>query len=275
MGALLYSTENRGVSYTTILYNIEDGVATITFNRPDKYNAFNDEQILETTRAFKDAGRDSAVRAIVLTGAGKAFCAGQDLGDVQERNVTFLEHLRDNYNPLILQMRKIEKPIIGALNGAAAGAGLSVALACDLRIISMKATLVFASFSRVGLIPDNGITYYLPRLVGPAKAFELLILADAQNRIGAEQAVAMGLCTKAVEPDVFMDEVQATARQLAALPTKALGLTKRMLNASWDSTLEEMLDMEAQLQEAASRTEDYQEGLQAFLEKRPPQFKGR
>lgn len=262
------------MQYQTILVDITEGVATITFNRPDKYNAFNDTQIVETTKALKDASRDPTVRAVVLTGAGKAFCAGQDLGNVGERSISFIEHVREKYNPLVNQMRTLEKPIIGAINGAAAGAGLSIALACDLRIISTKATLVFAAFSRIGLVPDNGMSYYLPRLVGHAKAFELLILADAQNRISAEQAVALNLCTQAVEPEQFTEVVRQTALKLANLPTRAIGMTKRMLNLSWDSSLAEMLDVEAQMQEAASRTADAQEGVMAFLEKRDPNFTG-
>ncbi|MCB9437628.1 MAG: enoyl-CoA hydratase/isomerase family protein [Anaerolineales bacterium] len=262
------------MQYQTLLVDITEGVATITFNRPDKYNAFNDTQIIETTKAFKDASRDPQVRAIVLTGAGKAFCSGQDLSDVGERSITFLEHLREKYNPLVMQMRTLEKPIIAAINGAAAGAGLSIALACDLRVISTKATLVFAAFSRIGLVPDNGLTYYLPRLVGHAKAFELMTLADAQNRITAEQSVALNLCTQAVEPDQLMEVVREMAVKLAKLPTRAIGMTKRMLNQSWDSNLAEMLDLEAQMQEAASRTADAQEGVMAFLEKREPHFTG-
>ncbi len=262
------------MSYETILYDVTDGVATITFNRPDRYNAFTDTQIVETTSAFKDARRDSAVRAIMLTGAGKAFCSGQDLGDVGDRKVTFLQHLREKYNPLILRMRELEKPILGAINGVAAGAGLSIALACDLRVISTKASLVFASFARIGLVPDNGLTYFLPRLVGHTKALELILFADAQNRVNAEAAVKLGLCTTAAEPDTFMEESRTLAVKLAQMPTLAVGMTKRMLNASWDKSLAEMLDMEAQLQEAASRTADAQEGVMAFIEKREPNFSG-
>lgn len=262
------------MSYETILFDVEDNVATITFNRADKYNAFNDTQITETTKAFKSAARDPEIRAVLLTGAGKAFCSGQDLASVGDRDMTFLEHVRDKYNPMILAIRGLEKPVIGGINGVAAGAGTSVALSCDLRIVSTKASFIFAAFSRIGLVPDNGMSYSLPRLVGVAKAMQLILLADAQNRISAEQSVDLGLCVKAVEPEQFMDEARALAVKLAKLPTRAIGLTKRMLNASWDSSLEQMLDMEAQLQEAASRTHDAQEGVMAFLEKRDPQFTG-
>lgn len=263
------------MEHQTIRYKIDENVATLTFNRPDRYNAFNKMQINETTSALKHAARDADVRAIVITGAGKAFCAGQDLSEVIEDDVAFLQRIRDLYNPMIMQIRHIEKPIIAAINGAVAGAGLGVALACDLRVISTQATLVFAAFSRIGLVPDNGLTYFLPRLLGHTKALELLLLADAQNRITAEQAVAMGLCTKVVEVEIFEAEVQSFASQLAKLPTRAIGMTKRLLNASWDKPLSEILDMEAQLQEAVSHTADAQEGIQAFLEKREPTFTGR
>lgn len=260
--------------YETILYEIADGVATITFNRPDKYNAFNDTQIVETTAAFRQASKDSAVRAVVLTGSGKAFCSGQDLGNVGERELSFLEHVREKYNPMILQMRSLEKPIIGAINGVAAGAGMSVALACDLRVASSQSSFIFAAFSRIGLVPDNGMTYFLPRLLGPAKAYELMVLADAKNRLSPSEALALGLCTKVIEAEQFAEGVHDFAKDLAKLPTRALGLTKRMINAAWDNTLAQALDLEAQLQEAASRTADAKEGVLAFLEKREANFTG-
>ncbi len=265
------------MSYETLFYEGNgDGGATITFNRPDKYNAFTDEMILETTHAFKSASRDSEVRAIILTGSGKAFCAGQDLADVEEReNMTFLEHVRSRYNPMLTQMRTIEKPVIGVINGVAAGAGASVALATDLRVMSTKASFVLAAFANIGLVPDNGLTYTLPRLVGMSKALELIWLADRNNRVTAEQALELNLATAVAEPDDLIDTALELATKLAKMPTRALGLTKRMLNMSWDSTLGEMLDMEAQLQQAASETEDAREGIVAFLEKREPEFKGR
>lgn len=265
------------MSYETILYDVNaDGVATITFNRADKYNAFTDEMILEVTHAFKTANRDQAVRAVILTGAGKAFCSGQDLGDVEEReDMTFLEHVRTRYNPMLTQIRTIEKPVIGAINGVAAGAGSSVALATDLRVMSTKASFVLAAFANIGLVPDNGLTYTLPRLVGMSKALELIWLADRNNRVTAEQALELNLVTAIAEPDDFMATTLELATKLAQMPTRALGLSKRMLNMSWDSSLADMLDMEAQLQQAASQTEDAQEGILAFLEKREPVFKGR
>lgn len=262
------------MDYQQIMYDVRDNVAVLTLNRPDKYNAFTDAMIGEITDAFKKAGRDPAVRAILLTGAGRGFCAGQDLGDVGGRDVSFEKHLRHRYNPMILRIRRTEKPVIGAINGAAAGAGMSLALATDLRVMSDKASLIFAAFARVGLVPDNGASYFLPRLVGPSKALELFLLADAQQRVSPEEALRLNLVTAVYEAESFMDSAMELATRLAAMPTKALGLTKRMLNITFDYSLEEMLDIEAQLQEAASRTDDHQEGLTAFLEKRSPAFTG-
>ena len=263
-------------SYETILYELNGGVATITLNRPDKYNAFTDTMIGDVTHAIKSAGRDGEVRVVVVTGAGKGFCAGQDLADVEERgDITFLEHVREKYNPMILAMRGLEKPIIGAINGAAAGAGMSLALATDIRVMSSKASLIFASFAGIGLVPDNGASYFLPRIVGSAKALELLMLSDRSNRISAEQALSLNLVSYIAEPENFDGVVHDVAGKLATMPTRALGMTKRMINMTWDNSLEEQLDIEAQLQEAASRTEDHHEGIQAFLDKREPQFTGK
>lgn len=265
------------MTYKTLLYDVNaDGVATVTFNRADKYNAFTDEMILEMTHAFKSASRDKAVRAIILTALGKAFCAGQDLADVEERDdISMIEHVRTRYNPMLTQIRTIEKPVIGAINGVAAGAGASVALATDLRVMSTKASFVLAAFANIGLVPDNGLTYTLPRLVGMSKAIELIWLADRHNRVTAEQALELNMVTAVAEPDDLMNSTLELATKLAKMPTRALGMTKRMLNASWDSSLADMLDMEAQLQQAAGQTEDFHEGILAFLEKRDPEFKGR
>jgi 2-(1,2-epoxy-1,2-dihydrophenyl)acetyl-CoA isomerase len=263
------------MAYETILYTVTDGVATITLNRPDKYNAFTKQMILEATDAFKQAGRDAQARAVVLTGAGKAFCSGQDLGDAAGMQINFLEHVRQTYNPMISTMRALEKPILGVINGVAAGAGVGVALACDLRIVSDRASFVFAAFIGIGLVPDSGLNYSLPRLVGPAKAFELVMLADAKNRVNAQQAYDLGLCVAVVEHDKLADEAQALAARLAKMPTRGIALTKRLMNETWDHLLTEMLDLEAQLQHAASQTQDAQEGVLAFLEKRDPNFTGR
>jgi 2-(1,2-epoxy-1,2-dihydrophenyl)acetyl-CoA isomerase len=264
------------MSYETILYDLNDGVATITLNRPDKYNAFTDTMISEVKKAIKTAGRDDEVRAVVITGAGRGFCAGQDLADVGDRgDIAFLDHLRDKYNPMILALSRLEKPIVGAINGAAAGAGMSLALATDIRVMSTKASLIFASFAAIGLVPDNGASYFLPRIVGSAKALELFMLGDRTNRVSAEQALDLNLVSHIAEPDDFSEKVNEVAGRLASLPTRALGLTKRMVNVAWDNSLEQQLEIEAQLQEAASRTADHEEGIQAFLEKRDPQFTGK
>jgi 2-(1,2-epoxy-1,2-dihydrophenyl)acetyl-CoA isomerase len=263
--------------YENILYSVQDSVATIILNRPDKYNAFTVNMIKEITHAFKAAGRDEQVRAILLTGTGKAFAAGQDIGAMvgEDSGKSFKEHIRTSYNPMIMTMRSLEKPIIGAINGVAAGAGLSTALACDIRLASSNASFVFAAFVNLGLVPDSGLTYFLPRVVGPAKAFELITLASGDNRVTAEQSVELGLCRAVVEPEKLMAEANALAAQFASMATRAVGMTKRMLNASWHHSLEEMLEMEAQVQQGAVGTEDVREGIAAFLEKRQPSFSGK
>jgi len=261
--------------YQTILYEVTSGVATITLNRPEVLNAFNDQMIAETTAALKAAERDEAVRCLILTGAGRAFSSGQDLDDVKARRSDpsapgIGEHLRRGYNPLILKMRTLEKPILGAINGVAAGAGCSVALACDLRICSDKASFIEV-FINIGLIPDSGSTWFLPRLVGMARAFEM---AATAQRVQADEALAMGLVNRVVPAAELMPAVRELALKLAQAPTRAIGLTKRALNRAWTTSLEEALEHEAFLQETAGRTHDHEEGVTAFLEKRTPQFTG-
>lgn len=258
--------------YQTILVNTEDHITTITLDRPDKYNAITITMLKELAKAFKAADRDDDVRGIVLTGSGKAFCSGQDLDDASPHELSFMHHLRTYYSPLITHMRRLEKPIIGAINGVVAGAGLGLALACDLRIMSSKASIVFAAFSRIALIPDAGITYHLPRLLGTAKAYELLLLADGQNRMSADEALNWSLCSRVFDAETFATDTQVFAVRLASLSAHANGLTKRVLNHSWDNTLPEQLDLEAQIQEVAGRHPDVAEGVQAFLEKRPADF---
>lgn len=259
-------------AYDHLLYDVQDHIATITFNRPDRYNALNVTMLQEIAHALSTAGRDHDVYVIAMTGEGKAFCAGQDLSDTNTAQLSFVHHLRTHYSPLITKMRRMEKPIVGAINGVAAGAGLGLALACDLRMMASTATLVFASFSRIALIPDAGLTYFLPRLLGTAKAYELVLLGDSQNRMPAAEAQQWGLTTRVADTEPFSDAVAAFCAEIAALSVHANGLTKRILNASWDNTLEAQLDMEAQVQEAAGRHPDLQEGIMAFLEKRPPNF---
>ncbi len=260
------------MSFETILYDIVDGVATITFNRPSVLNAFNDQMIYETTTAFQQTGRDKAVRCVVLTGNGRGFSSGQDLADVKDRQDDFslADHLRQGYHRLIKQMVMLEKPIIGAINGIAAGAGCGIALATDIRIASDKASFMLA-FSRVGLVPDSGINWILPRMIGYARAYELAITAE---KIPATQALEWGMVNRVVPANQLGETVAAWTQSLASGATLAYGLAKRGMNNAWGMSLAEALTYEAHLQEVAGRSHDYQEGVEAFLEKRPPQFKG-
>ncbi len=260
----------------TILTDLADGVATITLNRPDKLNAFTDEMLGALDAALKAAARDDAVRCVVITGAGRGFTAGQDLAAVREREaaggaMSFREHLERTYNRVIRAIRTMEKPVIGAVNGVAAGAGASLALACDLRVASDKASFI-QSFIGVGLVPDSGSTWFLPHMVGFPRAFELAITAE---RLSAADALTLGIVNRVVPTDDFEGEVRAYARTLAAAPTRAIGLTKRAMNRALTSTLDEALDYEAQLQEIAGRSADHKEGVAAFLDKRAPTFTGR
>ncbi len=261
------------MTYETILHDVTDGVATITLNRPSKLNAFNDSMIAETTDALKAAGRDAAVRCVVITGAGRGFSSGQDLSDFQERgeSVSIGEHLRHGYHRLIRQMVALEKPIIGAINGIAAGAGCGVALAADIRLAADDASFMLA-FSRIGLIPDSGVNWLLPRLVGYARAYEMAITAD---RVPAAQALEWGLVNRVVPAAQLPEITAAWARRLADGPTLAYGFTKRAMSRGWDMTLNEALEYEAYLQEVAGRSADNREGITAFLEKREARFTGR
>lgn len=261
------------MTFETILFEVEDGIATITLNRPDSLNAFNSQMIAESADAFKQCGRDEGVRCVVITGAGKGFSSGQDLKEVQGRGDEFslAEHLRGGYNRLIQRMTTLEKPIIGSINGVAAGAGCGVALACDIRIASDRASFMQV-FSKVGLIPDSGSTWLLPRLIGYARAYEMAITAD---RVSAEKALAWGLVNEVTPADQLGEITKAWALKLAQGPTKAFGLTKRAMMRAWQTSLPEALEYEAMLQAAASQTDDNKEGVTAFLEKRSPQFTGR
>jgi len=257
--------------YETLLYSVSDGTGTITMNRPDVYNALNEVMKKELNDVFKEAERDPAIRCIVLRGSGeKAFCSGQDLKEHQGKKRSLKESLLKSYNPLIKKMRSIEKPVIGMINGVAAGAGLSIALACDMRIMADTAKLIEV-FVRIALVPDSGSHWFLPRLVGMARAFEYSALG---GDITASEAERVGLVNKIVPSAHLEQETMELAARLAKAPTKTIGLIKRTLNRSLASDLDALLEYEATIQEIASQSEDHKEGIAAFLEKRPAQFKG-
>jgi 2-(1,2-epoxy-1,2-dihydrophenyl)acetyl-CoA isomerase len=259
------------MTYTFLSLDVHHGVATITLNRPEVFNALNDEITFELQDALKAIGKDDTIRVVVLTGAGKAFCAGQDLKSAagQEKR-SFMESLHKRYNPIIRAMRNLPKPIIAKVNGVAAGAGCSLALACDIIVASEDASLIEV-FINIGLVPDSGSSYFLPRLVGMAKAFEWAAMG---TKIKAVEAAQYGLINRAVPADQLDKTVEDYVRYFANAPTKSIGLIKKMLAKSATASLEEMLDYEAYCQEIAGSTNDYKEGVKAFLEKRRPDFKG-
>ncbi len=255
----------------SLRYEVADAIATLTLNRPEARNALDAALKRELLAAIRAAGRDREVRVLVLTGSGAAFCAGQDLREASGPDAPPLSAvLRETYNPLILAMRRLDKPIVGAVNGVAAGAGLALALACDLRIAADSATFVLA-FGRVGLVPDSGSTWFLPRLVGPARAAELALMGDPLTAADAER---WGLVNRVVPADELAEASRAIAARLAAGAPRAMALTKRALNRSLEAGLEAQLEDEAALQGIAGRTADHREGVAAFLEKRPPRFTG-
>jgi 2-(1,2-epoxy-1,2-dihydrophenyl)acetyl-CoA isomerase len=267
-----FETNSFPMDFQFIQFESMDGVATITLNRPDVYNALNDGITFELQDALKLAAKDDAIRVVVITGAGKAFCSGQDLKAAagQEKR-SFLESLHKRYNPIIRALREIPKPVVGRLNGVAAGAGCSLALACDMIIASEEATLIEV-FINIGLVPDSGSSYFLPRLTGMAKAFELCAMG---SRIKAAEALQLGLVNKVVPADQLDTAVKEVTDYFSKAPTKAIGLIKKMLNKSTTATLDEMLEYEAWCQEIAGNSIDYKEGVSAFLEKRKPAFTGK
>lgn len=257
---------------SSILLKIENKIAFITLNRPDVFNSFNREMAFLLQETLDNCADDDDVRAIVLTGNGKAFCAGQDLKEVTdpELNPGFRKILEEHYNPIIQKIRTIEKPIVAAVNGVAAGAGANIVLACDIVVAAENASFIQA-FSKIGLIPDSAGTFFLPRLIGFQKASSLMMLGD---KVSATEALQMGMIYKMYSSGIFEEEVSALATTLANMPTKALGLTKRLLNQSLTNNLEQQLALESDLQIEASSSNDYNEGVTAFVEKRKPEFKG-
>jgi 2-(1,2-epoxy-1,2-dihydrophenyl)acetyl-CoA isomerase len=259
------------MTYNCLLFEKKDNVTTITLNRPDVFNAFNDEQSYELQDALKQAKKDPETRVVVLTGAGKAFCSGQDLKAIAgAEKRSFIDSLHKRYNPIIREMRNMPKPIICKLNGVAAGAGCSLALASDFIIASEQASLIEV-FINVGLVLDSGSSFFLPRLVGSARAFELSTMG---SKVTAKQALEWGMINRCVPAEQLDEETVKIVEYYANAPTKAIGLMKKMLNKSFNSDLETMLEYEAYCQEIAGSSYDNKEGVAAFNEKRKPQFKG-
>ncbi len=257
--------------FQQLLYQVQDGVCTISLNRPEVFNALNVKLTHELHEAFAQATDDETVRVVVVTGSGDAFCSGADLKEAAQGIASYSSEVRNRYNPIILAMRNMPKPIIGRINGVAAGAGCSLALACDILVASEESYLSEA-FVGIGLVMDSGSSYFLPRLVSAAKAFEL---ATTGAKIPAKEALELGMVNKVV-PKAELDEaVNQYAAYYRHAPTVAVGLMKKMLNQSLQSSLQEMLEMEAQLQDAAGASRDHREGVMAFLEKRKPLFQGK
>ncbi len=262
------------MDYDFIRYVADQGVATITLSRPDVLNSFNRRMAQEAQQALARARDDASVRALLLTGNGRAFCAGQDLGEAtagEPGSIDLGDIVRTHYTPMVLAIREMEKPVVCAVNGVAAGAGANLALACDIVIAAEEASFI-QSFSKIGLVPDTSGTFFLPRLVGHARATALMFLGD---KVHAKRALEWGMIHDVVPGTVLLDTALALARQLAAMPTRAFALTKKALNASWTNDLRAQVALEEDLQRQAGRSHDYAEGVRAFLDKRKPTYSGR
>ena len=263
------------MSYQNILFEITGGIARITLNRPDRLNSFTDALHADLRDALAKVRADASLRALLLTGAGRGFCAGQDLSEREVPEgmepVDIGATIERNYKPLVLTLQALPLPVVCAVNGVAAGAGANVALACDI-VIAAKSASFIQAFCRIGLLPDAGGTYFLPRLVGMARAKGLALTGD---KLSAEQAAEWGLIWKCVEDAELMPTVEALLQQFAAAPTRALAGAKEALNAAADNTLKAQLDVERDLQQALGRSDDFREGVAAFRAKRPPKFAGR
>ncbi|HRH67098.1 MAG TPA: enoyl-CoA hydratase-related protein [Bacteroidia bacterium] len=254
-----------------ILHAVDQGIARITLNRPDKFNSLNREMALGLQHVLDLAAADKTVRAVYLTGEGKAFCAGQDLGEaIDPAGPGIRKIVAEHYNPIILKIRNLEKPVVCAVNGVAAGAGANIAFACDIVMASTGASFVQA-FSKIGLVPDSGGTFMLPRLIGMQRASALMMLGD---KISAPDALQMGMLYKVCESEKLQEEAIQVAKTLAQMPTRGIWLTKKLLNESMSNSLTTQLGREEELQAEAGATDDYKEGVHAFLEKRKPVFKG-
>ncbi|MBA3875122.1 MAG: enoyl-CoA hydratase/isomerase family protein [Anaerolineae bacterium] len=262
------------MSFETILYQIDNSILTITLNRPDKLNAMTPILLRELKEAFEQANNDQVVRVVILTGAGRGFCAGADLAAASELMMrggfSYEENLNATYNPLILTMQNLQKPIIAAVNGVAAGAGMSLTLACDIRIAAESASFLQA-FVKIGLVPDSGSTWMLPRLIGLTKALELMLTG---KKVTAQEALELGFVNQVVPDAELSATVQQMAQLFAVAPTKTIGLIKQAVNFAATSSLEDAMKNEARLQDAAGKSADHMEGVAAFLEKRPAAFKG-
>lgn len=257
---------------STILYEVKNAVAHISLNRPEKYNSFNREMSLALQGALDQAAADDRVRCVLLCGSGKAFCAGQDLGETPDPSqLDFESILSERYNPIVLRMRNLEKPVVCGVNGVAAGAGANLALAADI-VIARKSAAFIQAFINIGLIPDCGGTFMLPRLVGAARAMALCLTGE---KVSAEAAVSMGMIYQAVEDEAFDAACVAMAERLASMPTRGIALTKKLLNESFNNTLSQQLVQEMRLQVAAGATKDFAEGVAAFMQKRKPLFEGK